>query len=60
MRNKVTLILCFLAFVFAALPVYSQNTSPPGSSPNVPTTETKPASINGNTWEFRLIPYMPG
>jgi len=57
MRNKVTLILCFLAFVFAALPVYSQNTSPPGSSPNVPTTETKPASINGNTWEFRLIPY---
>jgi len=57
MKNKVTLILCFLVFVLGALPAYSQNAPLPGAGSNISTTESKPAFANGNTWEFRLIPY---
>jgi len=57
MRNKAMSILCTLALVFAALPVYGQKTPPPGSSQNISTTDKRPASADGSAWEFRLIPY---
>lgn len=57
MRNKVRLIVCVLALVFAALPAYSQTAQPPGPNPDVSATQIKPASTNGSAWEFRIIPY---
>lgn len=59
MRNKVTLMLWILVFMFAALPVYSQNSPPQAQAvgSNISITDSKPASTNGSAWEFRLIPY---